>query len=241
MSIASAVLAGGLQVHSIFNSVWYLYTVPGQLKVAINTAFHPDQTPGRDANIDPIFALASRELRKAHADRIHEAHVKFVGAVEELAEASGGNDPELIVSALEQLDSASHDLATRMSRLGIFQRKISTDNGAVVDPIYGAILKHNLQVAAVLASAVPLSLGHRDGAAVRAMRSQLAELESSTRQAVNDMQVIIDGSVIKEIRERATKRIHGFLKRTKVKLELTVRVKRNWRQDPEVLRSIGFE
>ena len=49
------------------------------------------------------------------------------------------------------------------------------------------------------------------------------------------------GVMIKDIRERATKRIREFLKRTKIKLELTVRVKRNWRQDPEVLRSIGFE
>ena len=49
------------------------------------------------------------------------------------------------------------------------------------------------------------------------------------------------GAMIKEIRERATKRIHDFLKRTKVKLELTVRVKRNWRQDPEMLRTIGFD
>lgn len=50
------------------------------------------------------------------------------------------------------------------------------------------------------------------------------------------------GSMIKDIRERAQKRIHDFLgKKSKVKLELTVRVKRNWRQDPEILKALGFE
>ena len=50
------------------------------------------------------------------------------------------------------------------------------------------------------------------------------------------------GSMIKDIRERATKRIHEFLgKGSKVKLELTVAVKKNWRQDPMILKSLGFE
>lgn len=50
------------------------------------------------------------------------------------------------------------------------------------------------------------------------------------------------GGMIKDIRERAQKRIHDFLgKKSKVKLELNVRVKKNWRQDPEVLKSLGFE
>ena len=50
------------------------------------------------------------------------------------------------------------------------------------------------------------------------------------------------GSMIKDIRERAQKRIHDFLgKKSKVKLELTVSVKKNWRQDPETLKTLGFE
>lgn len=50
------------------------------------------------------------------------------------------------------------------------------------------------------------------------------------------------GSMIKEIKERSQKRIHDFLgKRSKVKLELNVAVKKNWRQDPETLKTLGFE
>lgn len=50
------------------------------------------------------------------------------------------------------------------------------------------------------------------------------------------------GSMIKEIKERSQKRIHDFLgKRSKVKLELNVSVKKNWRQDPETLKTLGFE
>jgi GTP-binding protein Era len=49
------------------------------------------------------------------------------------------------------------------------------------------------------------------------------------------------GAMIKDIRERATKRIQKFLGHRKVKLELTVRVKKNWRQDPEILKTLGFE
>jgi GTP-binding protein Era len=50
------------------------------------------------------------------------------------------------------------------------------------------------------------------------------------------------GAMIREIRERATKRIRNFLgARAKVKLELTVRVKTNWRRNPEILKTLGFE
>jgi GTP-binding protein Era len=49
------------------------------------------------------------------------------------------------------------------------------------------------------------------------------------------------GAKVKEIRERATKRIQEFVGHRRVKLELTVRVKKNWRQDPEMLKTLGFD
>ncbi|MBI4858797.1 MAG: KH domain-containing protein, partial [Candidatus Riflebacteria bacterium] len=48
-------------------------------------------------------------------------------------------------------------------------------------------------------------------------------------------------AVIKAIRERATRRIEKFVGHSQVKVELTVKVKRNWRSDPAVLRSLWYE
>ena len=194
ISICTAVLAGGLQVHSVFNSVWYMYHVPAQLKAAINTAFHPDQTPPSVAPTtgEPVFFLADRPVRDAFATRLHEAHTRLVGAIEEVAEIAHSAEPELLVQSLERLDVASTDLAHGMARLGVFQRKISTENGAVKDPVYLEILTHQMKVAAVFGAALPLVMGQRDGKAVRALRDQLTELESSTRQAVTGCQTILE-------------------------------------------------
>src|SRR5258708_39744180 len=49
-----------------------------------------------------------------------------------------------------------------------------------------------MQVATVEAAALPLAMGRRDGRAVREFRSQLSDLESTTRQAVTGMQSIIE-------------------------------------------------
>jgi GTP-binding protein Era len=50
------------------------------------------------------------------------------------------------------------------------------------------------------------------------------------------------GATIKEIRERARRRILGFLGRgATVRLELAVKLKRKWRSDPEALRELGWE
>lgn len=195
VSICAAVLAGGLQVHSVFNSVWYMYKVPGQLKVAINTAFHPDQTPpgGKEfLGPEPVYSLADGQVREHHASKIREAYTRLVGGIEEVADVAHNPEPELLMQSLERLDTASFDLVHRMSRLGVFQRKIATENGAVLDPVYLEILKHQMAMASVLGTALPLVMGQRDAKTIRALRDQLSELESSTRQAVTGCQSILE-------------------------------------------------
>ncbi|MBI4862652.1 MAG: hypothetical protein HY815_20690 [Candidatus Riflebacteria bacterium] len=190
VAIVAGILAGGLQIHSIFNSVHYLYKIPNELKGAIDTAFHPDQA-GSNQETDRLYKLLAPEAKAAVASQLREAHTRFVGSVEEAAQASIQPDVELLVGTLERLDKTSQELTEKMSRLGSFQRRVITDAGSVDDPVYSTVLDHHLKLAAVQAAAVGVVIG-KDRRAARGLRTCLEALEQSTRQAVEGLQGILD-------------------------------------------------
>lgn len=177
VSIVAGAFAGGLQVHSVVNSVVWFYHLPGQVEKAVNLSFNPTVDPALRATLvaDLPWASVGASTRADTTRAFGKAVDAYGGALQKLrANCEAGAVVELN-GALEGFEDASYGLRKGLKLMSAMNFKSANPED---DFVHQALLKENFASADLFARTLDFSFKPDDRRRKKALLDQIGTLEA---------------------------------------------------------------
>ncbi len=159
IAIGAGILAGGLQLHTVFNSGITLYRLPGQVDQGVRLAFDPQAGPpspptSGSAFEDQEVVAAPTGYIEMIAGRIRASDEQFTAAADKLKAAVDTTDATRVERGLAAVEDASHGVRHNIKLLASFL--VPSDGGPEeMRSLFGqGLMDHDLKSAAVYGDAL---------------------------------------------------------------------------------------
>ena len=181
VAIVAGAFAGGLQLHSVFNSIHYFYKIPSETKRAVILAFNPGaNVDDKRFTIDDLPFTKMNQSSKANVMRSFSRAVDNYGdSLKKLRQATESENVASLNNSLPSFEDASHGLrkGMKMMQLMDFGMKASDD-----DVVSTALMNENFASADLFSRVLDFSFKPTDRRKKKALLGQIGKLEADTAQ-----------------------------------------------------------
>ena len=181
VAIVAGAFAGGLQLHSVFNSIHYFYKIPGETRRAVILAFNPKaNVDDKRFTIDSLPYKRMPSRAKANVMRTFTRAVDNYGdALSKLRKATEADNVKSLNKSLPSFEDASHGLRKGMKMMQLMDFGMKTSDEDVVS---NALMNENFASADLFSKVLDFSFKPTDRRKKKALLGQIGKLESETAQ-----------------------------------------------------------
>ncbi len=202
VAIGAGILAGGLQLHTVFNSATTLYRLPGQVERGVKLAFDPQSAaPGGGTTQVAVdgrdYIQANPEYAAFLGGRVQASAVQFNGAMDALAAALRETDMARVETALDGVELASFQVRRDVKMLSTF--KVASDGGPdVMRSLLGeGLMDHDLKSASLYADVLAYVFRPTNASRSAAVEKLGALREQTSSFMASVQEVATSGRIVK--------------------------------------------
>ena len=184
VAIVAGAFAGGLQLHSIFNSVQYFCKLSSETRRAIMLSFNPNGNPDDlKYSIESVpFSKNKSKSALEKVDYFSKASSNYASSLSNLKNLAKSGDVTGLVSGISEFEDASYGFRKGMKMVSLMDlgpASKSTEG----DFVSQALMKENFASADLLSKSLDFGFKPNDRRKQRALIKQIENLEQEVSEA----------------------------------------------------------